>query len=89
MGSYLSHSRPQSMHLLKKMKCVVAILLKAKPISFVIVFSKVFENLLANKLTPDSCFDSLQYGFPGDKDCQKALLSVESIANYFTCRVNH
>ena len=48
--------------------------------------SKVFESCLANRLKLENCFDSLQYGFASGKGCQKALLSLESIVNYYTCR---
>jgi hypothetical protein len=57
-----------------------------RPIALVTMFSKVFENCLAGRLMLDKFFDPLQYGFTRGRGCQKALLSVECIVNYFTCR---
>ena len=57
-----------------------------RPIALVTILSKVFENCLAKKLKLEQFFDPLQYGFTNSKGCQKALLSVECIINYFTCR---
>ena len=57
-----------------------------RPISFVTIFSKVFESCMAKLLHLDRYFDPMQYGFSQDRVCQKALLSVECIINYFTSK---
>ncbi len=57
-----------------------------RPISLVTMFSKVLEICLAKKLNLELYFDQLQYGFTRDRGCQKALLSVECIINYFNSR---
>ena len=57
-----------------------------RPISLVTIFSKVFKSCMAKRLNLDRYFDPMQYGFSQDRGCQKALLSVECIVNYFTSR---
>ena len=57
-----------------------------RPISLVSMFSKTFEICLSQKLSLDKFFDSLQYGFTSGKGCQRALLTVEGVVNYYTCR---
>jgi hypothetical protein len=57
-----------------------------RPISLVSMFSKVFESCLSKKMMLERYFDPLPYGFVKDKGCQKALLSVDCIVNYFTSR---
>ena len=56
-----------------------------RPISLVSLFSKVFELSIGNRLTSLFNVDGLQYGFVRDKECQKALFTLESVVNYFNC----
>ena len=45
----------------------------------------MFESCLSDKLLLERYFGDLRFGFTSGKGCQKALLSVESIINYYTC----
>ena len=57
-----------------------------RPISLVTMVSKVFEYCLANRLNLNKNCDPMQFGFTNDRGCQKALLTVDCVVNYFNCR---
>jgi hypothetical protein len=57
-----------------------------RPISLVCIFSKVFEQCLAQRMYDYFEPDDLQYGFVPHKGCQKALFTLETVANYYTAR---
>ena len=54
-----------------------------RPISLVTMFFNVFECCLANRLDLNKNCDPMQFGFTRDRGCQKALLTVDCIVNYF------
>jgi hypothetical protein len=56
------------------------------PISLVMMFSKVLELCFMDRLTPLLQVEELQFGFVPNKGCQKALFTLETVVNYFTCR---
>jgi hypothetical protein len=57
-----------------------------RPISLVNMLSKVFELCISLRLSNLFKVDDLQFGFVEGKGCQKALFSLETIVNYYTCR---
>lgn len=55
-----------------------------RPVSLVTMFSKVFEFCLRIRLEPLLTHNDIQYGFVPNKDCQKALFTLETVVNYST-----
>ena len=50
------------------------------------MFSKVLELCFADRLASYLQVEELQFGFVLNEGCQKALFTVETVINYFTCR---
>ena len=55
-------------------------------ISLLTMFSKVFECCLAKRLDLNKNCDPMQFGFTRDRGCQKTLLTVNCVVNYFNSR---
>ena len=60
-----------------------------KPVSLVKMFSKVLELCMIVRMESFFSVDELQFGFVPNKGCQKALFTLETVINYFTCRGSH